>query len=145
MTVEAALPRDLPAAIALLETADLPTTGVAEAFRDFVVVREGGRLVGLCGLEVHGTDGLLRSLVVDPQARSTGVGSRLVDAVVELARARSLRDLYLLTTTAHDYFARRSFEDVSRESAPEAVKASWEFKQGCPSTSTFMRRRLQTP
>jgi N-acetylglutamate synthase-like GNAT family acetyltransferase len=136
---EAARAQDLDAGLELLRRAGLPDTGVAEGFSDFLAVRDGTRLVGLCGLEVHGKDGLLRSLVVDPQYRGEGVGAALVDGTMARARERGVSRVYLLTTTARDYFLRRGFRDCPREDAPTAIQESWEFKSGCPSTSAFMR------
>ena len=57
-------------------------------------------------------------------------------------RRERLQDVYLLTTTAHDYFARRGFADCARGEAPAAIRDSWEFRTGCPTSSSLMRRRL---
>jgi N-acetylglutamate synthase-like GNAT family acetyltransferase len=65
-----------------------------------------------------------------------------VEKVVELARLRRSSELYLLTETAAQYFAARGFEIVSRDSAPDALKQSWEFKLGCPSSAKVLRRLL---
>ncbi len=58
----------------------------------------------------------------------------------ERAKRVELRSVYLLTTTARDYFARRGFADCPREEAPAAIRESWEFRTGCPSTAAFMKR-----
>jgi amino-acid N-acetyltransferase len=54
--------------------------------------------VGLVGLELHGRDALLRSLVVDPNSRTNGIGSQLVEHAENYARARGVDSIYLLTT-----------------------------------------------
>ena len=64
--------------------------------------------------------------------------ARLDHDALEWARRRGLRSLYLLTTTAGDYFPRFGFAPVARESAPTAVQGSREFSQACPSTALFM-------
>jgi len=135
-------PDELHGALALLREADLPDTGVAECFGDFVVARQEGRLVGVCGLEVHGADGLLRSAAVIPELRGSGLGTRLVEATVGAARRRGLRALYLLTTTARPFFLARGFHDADRDAAPEGIRDSWEFRDGCPESSAFMRLQL---
>jgi amino-acid N-acetyltransferase len=137
-----AQPTDLSAVLALLRAADLPATGVAHSFGDFVVARCDGELVGSCGLEVHGEHGLLRSAVVAPGLRGSGLGTRLVAATVEAARSRGLRTLYLLTTTARPFFLSRGFRDADRDSAPAGIRDSWEFKAGCPASSALMRCAL---
>ena len=67
----------------------------------------------------------------------------LVGAIVAAARESSLRDLYLLTTTAPTFFERLGFARISRADVPAAVAASWEFRVGCPQTAQAMRLRLQ--
>ena len=138
---EAAQPHDLKAALELLRRSDLPDKDVAERWRHYFVVREDdGRVVGVGGLEVHGDDGLLRSVAVDPDYRDQGLGGMLVEAALALAGRLDLRAVYLLTTTARDYFVKRGFADCPREEAPEAIRGSWEFRSGCPATAAFMKR-----
>lgn len=136
---EAARAHDLALARDLLRRVALPEDGVADHFGNYLVVRDASRLVGLCGVEVCGEDGLLRSVAVDPDYRDEGIGSLLVAGAKELARRLGLRDLYLLTTTAAPFFRRHGFEDRARDQAPEAVRESWEFRTGCPASSAFMR------
>jgi len=77
---------------------------------------------------------------VDPDYRGQGIAASLVEAAIERAKRVELRSVYLLTTTARDYFARHGFADCPREEAPAAIRESWEFRTGCPSTAAFMRR-----
>jgi len=141
LQAEPARPHDLRDALELLGRAELTEQDVAEGWGHYFVVREDdGRVVGVAGLEVHGEDGLLRSVAVDPTYRGQGLAARLVAAVVERAALLKLRDLYLLTTTARGYFARHGFAECPREGAPAAIGASWEFRAGCPATAVFMKR-----
>jgi len=139
---EPARGHELAPALELLRRTDLPEKGVADGFGHYFVVHDDMQLVGLAGLELHGEDGLLRSVVVAPDYRGQGVAHALVDAVVDRAQRLHLRALYLLTTTARDYFGRQGFADCARETAPEGIRASWEFTTGCPTTSSFMKRSL---
>jgi amino-acid N-acetyltransferase len=139
---EPARGHDLAPALELLQRSDLPDKGVADAFGHYFVVRDDMQIVGLAGLEIHGEDALLRSVVVEPTHRGQGLAGALVDAVADRAKRLQLRALYLLTTTARDYFGRRGFEDCSREEAPPAIRSSWEFSTGCPSSSSFMKRAV---
>lgn len=133
---------DLKAIAALLREAELPPDGVREALGNFFVAREEGRIVGAAGLELLGRAGLLRSVVVDPSHRGSGVATRLVARALERARARGVEDLYLLTTTADRFFTKRGFETIDREIAPEEVRGTREFREQCPSTAVLMRRRI---
>jgi len=141
LVAEPARPHDLPGALELLGRSELTQQDVAERWGHYFVVREDdGRVVAVAGVEVHGEDGLLRSVAVDESYRGQGLAASLVEAVLQRARRLELRELYLLTATARAYFARLGFVDCPRESAPEAIRGSWEFRSGCPATATFMKR-----
>jgi amino-acid N-acetyltransferase len=143
VTVAPAIEEDRHAVLALLRACDLPLEGVKEGLvHDYFVARADHAVAGVCGLEVHGEDALLRSVAVDPRWRDQGVAGALLEAALGRARRLDLRGVYLLTTTAHDYFARRGFDDCAREAAPPAIKGSWEFQTGCPASSSLMRLAL---
>ncbi len=137
------MPGDLSSVLALLRRCELLETGVAEAFERFVVARSDAAMVGCAGLEVYADLGLLRSVAVDPSARKTGLGAALVRSIVAAARELGLRELYLLTTTAPEFFERVGFNRVPRGEVPAAVAESWEFRVGCPQTAQAMRLALQ--
>lgn len=93
-------PVDLVDVRALLVCCQLPTEDLEHAHLEhFVVCRSGDELVGVVGLEVLGKMALLRSLAVAPTHRGRRVAHLLWDQARLLARDRSVRDLYLLTTT----------------------------------------------
>src|SRR5512137_1334504 len=141
LRAEPARPHDLRGALDLLGRAELTDQDVAERWGHYFVVREDdGRVVGVAGLEIHGEDGLLRSVAVDADYRGQGLAASLVEAAFERAKRVNLRAVYLLTTTAREYFARRGFADCPRETAPAGIRESWEFRTGCPSTAAFMKR-----
>ncbi|NUQ11924.1 MAG: GNAT family N-acetyltransferase, partial [Gemmatimonadaceae bacterium] len=69
---------DLPQVEQTLSAADLPLDGLREQFGDgYAVALSGDRLIGVEGIEVYGTDGLLRSAAVAPDWRGRGVGDAL--------------------------------------------------------------------
>jgi len=143
LEAEPARPHDLAGSLDLIRRCELPDHGVAERFGHFFVVREDdGRIVGTGGLEVHGEYGLLRSVAVEPDYRGQGLGVRLLEAALERARQLELRSVYLLTTTARDFFARHRFAERSRDDAPDAIRGSWEFQTGCPTSAVLMQRRV---
>jgi amino-acid N-acetyltransferase len=143
LRAQPARPHDLPGALDLLGRSELSGKDVAERWGHYFVVREDdARVVAVAGLEVHGEDGLLRSVAVDPDYRSQGLAASLVEAAMVRARQLELRSVYLLTTSARDYFTRQGFGDCPREEAPPAIRESWEFRAGCPSTAVLMRRAV---
>ena len=129
----------VPVVLALLEAANLPTVGVQENLTAFIVARVGDEVVGCCGVESHGAYGLLRSLVVAPVHRGQGIAVTLVAHVLSLPQHAAYAGIYLLTTTARDFFPRFGFEVCPRGEAPEAIRASWEFRTGCPDIAVVMR------
>ena len=123
--------------------ARLPVDGVAGSLPTFVVAEYNGKLVGVAGLELCGKDALLRSVVVAPEWRSRGLGRELVNQVIAEGEARRLRALYLLTTTADEYFPAFGFERTTRDGVPDGVRATAEFRTGCPASATVMRKTLE--
>jgi amino-acid N-acetyltransferase len=131
-------------ASALLSAADLPTSDLTEEHcRDFFYTGPAESPTGLVGLELLGDVALLRSLVVTPGDRRSGAGSALVDHAERHARAQGVRTLYLLTTTAEEFFAKRGYERTPRDGAPPAIRATREFSGICPASSAFMSKKLR--
>jgi amino-acid N-acetyltransferase len=141
-TLRPARPDDLAAVEHLLTASALPLDGVADALPNFVVAEHGGVIVGVAGLEVCCDNALLRSVAVDPNWRSHGVGRALVTRVISDAEARGIRTLYLLTTTAERYFPSFGFERITRDEVPDDVRATEEFRGACPASATVMARRV---
>ena len=129
---------DLAAVSALLTTAGLPVAGVAESFGEFVVAEADGRQVAAAGLERHGDVGLLRSVVVDPAFRGAGLGASLTERILARAQQQRLKSVYLLTTTAADFFPRLGFHRIARAELPSAINESEELQGACPDTATVM-------
>ena len=143
--LRAAAPTDLAAVEQLLAASGLPLDGVPESLGTFVVAEAGSELVGVAGLEVCCDNALLRSVAVQPEWRSHGVGRALVTRVIADAEARGLRALYLLTTTAERYFPSFGFHAIPRDAVPADVRATAEFREACPASATVMCRDCGEP
>ncbi len=127
----------------LLEAVELPTEDLTgELLEGFLVARAGHDVVGAAGIEHFDDVALLRSVVVREDMRGTGLGKRLVAAMEEGARQAGVRELYLLTTTAADFFAALGYQPVARDMAPAAIKGTRQFGELCPSSSVFMVKSL---
>ncbi len=142
MEIGRAAPADVPAVEELLSAAGLPLDGAREALALGVVGREGSRVIGAAAVEQYGDAGLLRSVVVDSAVRGTGFGRSLVAAAEDAAQAAGIRELFLLTETAIDWFPRLGYEVVERSEADSAVGRSVEFTTVCRDTGVPMRKRL---
>ncbi len=138
-----ALPEDLTGIVALLAAADLCHDDLTlEHLAHFLTLRDGGELIGAVGLEVFGSDALLRSLIVASSHRGEGLGIQLVEGIEAHAHDIGVTSLYLLTTTADRFFDRHGYARIERASVPEAIGATTEFVSFCPDTAVCMRMRL---
>lgn len=138
--LRAATTADLAKIEALLTASGLPLDGVREALPNFIVAEHEDDLVGVAGLEVCCDNALLRSVAVADGWRSHGVGRALVTRLIADAESRGIRALYLLTTTAEQYFPSFGFRKLSRDQVPEDVRATIEFQSACPDSATVMCR-----
>jgi amino-acid N-acetyltransferase len=126
----------------LLSASKLPLDGVRDHFSDFIVAEANDGIEGAVGLEKYDSVALLRSAVVAPERRGSGIGRQLVEEVLKRAEADGIDELYLLTTTAENYFPRFGFTATTRAAVPEKLKSSAEFQGACPDTAVVMKRRL---
>jgi N-acetylglutamate synthase-like GNAT family acetyltransferase len=140
VTIRAASDADLPAVGRLLELADLPRDGLEDQWGPgYALAVQENAVLGAAGIERYGRYGLLRSVVTDPRSRGRGIGEALVRNRLAWAGTEGLEEVYLLTTTAADYFPRLGFERVPREELPLEIKESKEFDRVCPSSAVAMR------
>jgi amino-acid N-acetyltransferase len=142
ISIERAQREDLAAVLALLERQGLPTDGASRMGDALVVARLDERIVGAAGLERYADGALLRSVVVETNVQGQGLGRRLTEAALALARAHRLPAVFLLTATADGFFPRFGFERITRDDIPESVQQSVEFQSACPASAIVMRKRL---
>ena len=135
---------DAEAVEALLAENGLPVAGLRDALGDAVVACDGPHIVGAAGLEIYQDGALLRSVVVASSARGRGLGQELTRAVLDVARARGIANVYLLTTTAERFFQKLGFIGIPRENVPVSVRQSIEFRGACPDTAVCMQQTLRS-
>ena len=141
--MQAATATDLPAVLELLEANKLPLAGVKDHLEHFWLEFANENLIGCAGLEVHDRAGLLRSIAVDTNHRSQGLGKKLVQAVLEHANANHLSSISLLTETAQDYFPQFGFQISTRDALPKSLHASAEFRGACPDAAIAMTLKFE--
>jgi amino-acid N-acetyltransferase len=140
ITIDRARSSDREEIIGLVARCGLPLDGLADDLELTVVARDAGHIVGTATLELYADDALLRSVAVDERWRGQGLGRRLTEAAIELARSVDVRTLYLLTTTAEAFFPKHGFDVVGRDQVPWSVRASVEFTSACPASAIVMMR-----
>ena len=122
-----------------LREVKLPTESVDTGTTTFYVGIENGDVVGIAGFEFYGDDALLRSVAVRPNVQSRGIGSKIVDHMLTVARQRKICQVVLLTETAQKFFDRKGFKVVNRSSITnEPMLQSTEFTVACPKSAVCM-------
>ncbi|PYT12789.1 MAG: N-acetyltransferase [Acidobacteria bacterium] len=132
---KASLP-DIPAILSLINAYAgqgimLPRTEfeMAENIRDFLVASCGGRMVGCGALHFYTpTSGEVRSLAVDPEFKTHGIGRRLMEELEAEARSHDLCSIFAFTYVDR-FFRKLGFEEVDRGELP--LKA-WKDCLRCP-------------
>jgi amino-acid N-acetyltransferase len=102
---------------------------MSEAIRDFTVVTQGSALLGCGALHFYSpTVAEIRSLAVAEDAKTQGVGRKLVAALISEAQAFEL-DAVFAFTYVEKFFAKVGFQVVERGTLP--LKA-WKDCLRCP-------------
>jgi len=92
-----------------------------EAVRDFYIIEEDGKLLGVSALHIVWEDlAEIRSVAVSEDAGRKGVGSRVVQACIDEARELGLKRLFCLTYKP-DFFSRFGFRVVDKSELPHKV------------------------
>lgn len=130
---------DLPVIKQLLLANKLPTAGIDDHWKTFIVARDGEAVVGCGGAEAYKFAALIRSVAVADSHRGRGIGRRIVRQLIDRLASRGIREFYLLTTTAQPYFEKRGFKPIDRYEIHPQLLASTELQGACPDTAVVMR------
>ena len=125
-----------------LKSADLPADDIDLPGRTFFEFSRDGETVGWGGFETHGTDGLLRSMVVDPAYRSKGVGAEVLRVIEAIGAEQGIARFHLLTTTASGFFEQLGYAVNQRDSAPPLISQTEQFRRLCPGSACYMCKAL---
>ena len=71
------------------------------------------------------------------------LGIELTRSLERGARHLGIVQLYLLTTTAEQFFARLGYRVIPRDRAPAEIQGTTEYRELCASTSVCMVRDLE--
>jgi amino-acid N-acetyltransferase len=126
----------------VLISSGLPSAGISAHLGHFIIATSNSSVIGVVGVEVYSGVGLLRSLAVLPEARGKWIGKELCSRAIAHAHTENIFELYLLTTTAEGFFAKRGFKQIERTHVPELVQASVEFKKLCPKSAICMKMQM---
>lgn len=130
--------KDLDLIAELLKQNDLPYQDIKTAGKDFFLAYDNSLFIGCVGLEKFDRIALLRSMTVKEEYRNKGYGKLICSLLMEYAKTQDIKELYLLTTTAKDFFEKIGFEIIERNSAPDTIKNTTEFLALCPASAICM-------
>jgi arsenite methyltransferase len=142
-TLQPSTVADFTTVNALLTSENLPSVRIGE-LEDALTAMLDGQIVGFIATERYGNVVLLRSAVVDAAHRGHGLGSRLTEEILDLAKRRGVMRAFLLTTTADGYFTRFGFEAIDRADVPASIRSSAEFTSLCPESARAYSRAIGT-
>lgn len=108
----------------------------------FVCESAEGERVGVGGLEVEGKAGLLRSVAVEETVHGEGYGTTICERLLDRARAADLDAVFLLTTTAEEFFMDLGFERIERNRVPDSIRGTAEFRDLCPASATCLKKNI---
>ena len=105
-------------------------------------IYQNENLIACIGIEILNETALLRSLAVDSHYKKQGIGRQLADYIEDLCRQNGVNEIFLLTESAEKYFIRLGYKVVARKNAPASIKTTTQFSSLCPTSSTFMHKKL---
>ena len=98
-----------------------PLPEICENVRDFVVVEDGGKLLGCGALHLYGTHLTeVRSICVSPAAKGRGAGIAVVTALLQEAEQHHVGCVCLFTRIP-GFFAKFGFRVAQREELPDKI------------------------
>jgi glycerol 3-phosphatase-2 len=135
-------PDDAPGLADLLEKSGLDASGLEDRLaRTVMSDDDAGAPIATASVETWDSEGLLRSVAVSEEARGTGLGLLAASAAIAVARSAGVQRVWLFTETAASFFARLSFEGVSRSALPAVVAGSSQaLDEACEAAAVMVLR-----
>ncbi|MHA1949031.1 MAG: GNAT family N-acetyltransferase [Candidatus Thorarchaeota archaeon] len=140
--IETATYEDIEDIKSLLDSAEVPSDEIDPDFTTYFIVRHDSKGIIACiGLEVFTGTALLTSFAVDPDHRGEGLGTNLVDRLLEKAFEAGTETVYLCTAKAPELFQHMGFVGIDLDDVPEEIRSSQLFKSNCPFVAAYMKKR----
>ena len=140
--IKKAQSQEYGSSIEFLRNKQLPAEDIdTNKIRFFISFTEN-EIAGTIGLEIYESIALLRSMATDPVYRNRGVAPSLLEALIEYAKKKEVKELYLLTETAEAFFHKRGFLKINREEAPQEIKQSTEVSHICSFSVVLMKKEI---
>ena len=128
--------------IALLQENNLPVSDLDKGKHLFALLQKD-QIIGTGGIEFFERCALLRSISVKKDLQGNGLGKFITAGLEKVSKQKGVDCLYLLTTTAKDFFNKEGYEVINRDDVPESIKNTSEFSSVCPSSAIVMKKVLR--
>ena len=104
----------------------------------FWVAEEGGRVVGVMGMQDKGDVALVRHAYVAPDAQRSGIGTSLLHHVRDLTSKPVLIGTWAAATWAIDFYRRNGFSVVSDKQKDRLLRKYWSIPERQIETSVVL-------
>ncbi|MBP9796227.1 MAG: GNAT family N-acetyltransferase [Chitinophagales bacterium] len=126
----------------LLKNSGLPFEDINKHLKDFLCLMNNEEIIAVGGLEIYDDVALLRSLAVVEGKRNQGLGQLVYSALIEHAKSKNIKQIYLLTETAEKFFLKNGFIKVERNKIPETIKNTYEYKVLCAESAIVLMKNI---
>ena len=126
----------------LLKNSGLPFEDINKHLKDFLCLMNNEEIIAVGGLEIYDDVALLRSLAVVEGKRNQGLGQLVYSALIEHAKSKNFKTIYLLTETAEKFFLKNGFTKVERNIIPDKIKNTHEYKVLCAESAIVLMKNI---
>lgn len=126
----------------LLQNSGLPYEDIGTHLQNFLCLMNKAEIIAVGGFEIYSEVALLRSLAVVEGKRNKGSGQLIYSALIDHAKTKKIKTIYLLTETAEKFFLKNGFTKVERNVIPETIKNTHEYKKLCAESAIVLMKNI---
>lgn len=142
-TIQSLHHSEMDAVKKLLQLSDLPYSDLDQVPVHFFGVKENDQLIAIAALEMYGLNAVLRSVAVHHAHQNLGYGKQMVRFLENKAIEKGIKNLFLLTSTAADFFKKLAYLPQQRDLCPPDIQSSAQFREICPLSASCFSKKLR--
>ena len=97
---------------------------------DYVVFVIDGQIHACGALHEWGEDhGEIAAIATDPDCAAMGLGRRIVGFLIDKAKKRNMKRVFVLTTTTQDWFESMGFSEIALATLPEEKRRLYDYNR----------------